>query len=64
MVSTYTMDYIDAATSGTLSPHVFPVMGLQRMLKHIADALPTYTTPINFHQKIPYISTDTCVFMS
>ena len=28
MVSTHTMDYINAATSGTLSPHVFPVMDL------------------------------------
>ena len=34
------MDYIDAATSGTLSPHVLPVMDLQRILSHIADALP------------------------
>ena len=40
MVSTDTMDYIDAATSGTLSPHVLPVVVLQRMLLHIADALP------------------------
>ena len=34
------MDYIDAATSGILSPHVLPVMDLQKMLSHIADALP------------------------
>ena len=34
------MDYINAATSGTLSPYVLPVMDLQRMLKHIADTLP------------------------
>ena len=40
MVSTHTMDYIDAATSGTLSPHVLPVMDLQRLLTHIADTLP------------------------
>ena len=40
MVSTHTMDYIDAATSGTLSAHILPVMGLQRVLKHIADTLP------------------------
>ena len=40
MVSTHTMDYIDASTSGPLSPHVLPVMDLQRMLKHIADTLP------------------------
>ena len=35
------MDYIDAATSGTLSPHVLPVMDLQKMLSHIPDALPS-----------------------
>ena len=40
MVSTHTMDYIIAATSGTLSPHILPVVDLQRMLSHIADALP------------------------
>ena len=40
MVSAHTMDYIDAATSGTLSPHILPVVDLQRMLSHIADALP------------------------
>ena len=35
------MDYINAATSGTLSPHVLPVLDLQRMLLlidvHIQD---------------------------
>ena len=40
MVSAHTMDYINAATSGTLSPHVLPVADLQRMLSHIAEALP------------------------
>ena len=33
------MAYIDAATSGTLSPHVLPVIDLPRMLQHIADTL-------------------------
>ena len=42
------MDYIDAATSGTLSPHVLPVIDLQRMLQHIADTLPlTLHLPIS-----------------
>ena len=41
MVSAHTMDYIDSATSGTLSHHVLPVVDLQRKLKHIADALPS-----------------------
>ena len=40
MVSTHTMEYIDAATLGTLSPHVLHVIDLQRMLQHIADTLP------------------------
>ena len=39
-VSTHTMDYIDEATSGTLSLHVLPVIDLQRILQHIADTLP------------------------
>ena len=48
MVSTHTMDYINAATSGTLSPHVLPVVDLQRMLQHIADTLPpTLHLPIS-----------------
>ena len=40
MVSTYTMDYIDAATSGTLSQHILPVLDLQKMLPHIEETLP------------------------
>ena len=48
MVSTHTMDYIDAAISETLSSHVLPVVDLQRMLKHIADTLPpTLHLPIS-----------------
>ena len=35
------MDYIDAATSGTLSPHILPMMDLQMMLTHIQDTLPS-----------------------
>ena len=40
MVSAHTMDYINTATSGTLSLHVLPVADLQGMLSHITDALP------------------------
>ena len=48
MLSTHTMDYIDAATSGILSPHVLPVVDLQKMLQHIADTLPpTLHLPIS-----------------
>ena len=34
------MHYIDAATSGTLSPHILHVMDLQKMLLHIEETLP------------------------
>ena len=48
MVSTHTMEYINAAISGTLSPHVLPVIDLQKMLQHIADILPpTLYLPIS-----------------
>ena len=40
-VSTHTMDYIDAATMGTLSPHILPVMDLKTMLSHIEKTLPS-----------------------
>ena len=47
-VSTHTMEYINAATSGTLLLHVLPVIDLQKMLKHIADTLPpTLHLPIS-----------------
>ena len=35
------MDYIDAATTGTLSPHILPIMDLKRMLSHIEETLPS-----------------------
>ena len=42
------MEYIDAATSGTQSPHVLPVIDLLKMLQHIADTLPpTLYLPIS-----------------
>ena len=39
-VSLHTMDYVDAATTGIPSPHVLPVMDLQKMLSHIEETLP------------------------
>ena len=48
MVSTHTMEHINAATSGTLLPHILPVIDLQKMLQHIADTLhPTLHLPIS-----------------
>ena len=40
-VSIHTMDYIDAATTGTLSPHVLPITDLQKILSHIEETLPS-----------------------
>ena len=37
----HAMDYIDAATTGILSPHVLPVEDLRKMLIHIEEALPS-----------------------
>ena len=42
------MEYINAATSGILSPHILPVADLQKMLQHIVDTLPpTLHLPIS-----------------
>ena len=57
------MEYINATTSETLSPHVSPITDLQKMLQHIADTLPpTLHLPISSEEL--YISTGTCVLMS
>ena len=39
-VSMHTMDYVDAATTRTLSPHVLPIEDLKQMLSHIEETLP------------------------
>ena len=40
-VTIHTMDYIDAATAGILSPHVLLVENLGEMLSHIEETLPS-----------------------
>ena len=35
------MDYIDAATIGTLSPYILPIMDLKKMLSNIEKTLPS-----------------------
>ena len=35
------MDYSDAATAGTLSPHILPLMDLKEILSHIEETLPS-----------------------
>ena len=49
------MEYINAATSGTLSLHVLPVIDLQKMLQHKADTL-----PLTLH--LPILPEDTLHF--
>ena len=39
-VSMHTMDYINAATTGTLSPHILPTTDLKQMLSHIEETIP------------------------
>ena len=57
MVSTHTMEYIDAATSSILSPHVLPITDLQKMLWHIADTLPpTLHLPISPEDTLHFYS--------
>ena len=42
------MDYVNAATTGILSPHVLPIMDLQKMLSHIEETLlPTLHLPVS-----------------
>ena len=36
----HTMDYVNAATTRTLLPHVLPIMDLKTMLSHIEETLP------------------------
>ena len=39
------MNYIDGATTGTLSPHILPIMDLKKMLSHIEETLPSTLHP-------------------
>ena len=36
----HTIDYVNAGTMGTLSPHILPIMYLKQMLSHIEETLP------------------------
>ena len=54
-VSMDTMDYSDAATTGTLSPHILPIADLKQMLSHIEKTLPP-----TMH--LPALSEDTLHF--
>ena len=50
----HTMHYIDAATTGIISPHVLPVEDLRKVLLHIAEALPlTMHLPVSSEDTLP-----------
>ena len=51
-LSIHTLDYVNAATSGILSPHILPVADLHKMLQHIAD-----TSPPTLHLPISPVDT-------
>ena len=55
-VSMHTMDYANAATTETHSPHILPIADLKQMLSHIEETLP----PI-IH--LPVSSEDTLHFL-
>ena len=40
-ITLHTMDYINAATTGVLSPLILPVQDLRKMLRYIEDTLPS-----------------------
>ena len=54
-VTIHTMDYVDAAITGLLLPHVLPVDNLRKMLFHIEGTLP-------FTMHLPVSSEDTLHF--
>ena len=42
------MDYVNVATTGTLSPHILPITDLKQMLSHIEETiLPTMHLPVS-----------------
>ena len=65
MVSTYTTDYIDAATTRTLSPHILPIMDLRKMLSHIEESLPsTLHLPVLPEDTLHFYRFFVCMFQS
>ena len=54
-VSTLTMDYIDTATTGTLSLHTLTIEDLRQMLSHIDEALPlTMHLPVSYKDRLHF----------
>ena len=63
-VSMHTMDYIDATTTGTLSPHILPITDLKQMLSHTEETLPpTMHLPVSSEDTLHfyhYLHTSDC----
>ena len=54
-ITMHAMDYIDAATTGILSPHVLPVEDLWEMLMHIkAELLSAMHLPVSFDDTLHF----------
>ena len=54
-VTIHTMDYVDVATTGILSPHMLPVEDLREMLSDIEETLPsTMCLPISSEDTIHF----------
>ena len=57
-VSMHTLDYINAAITGTLSPHILPITDLKWMLSHIEETLPpTMHQPVSSEDTYTFIAT-------
>ena len=57
-VAIHTMDYIDAVTTGILSPHVVPMEDLREMLSHIEETLPSHHAHTKFIRRCtPFLDT-------
>ena len=49
------LDYIDAATTGTLSPHILLIKDLRQMLLYIEEALPlTMHLPVSSKETLHF----------
>ena len=54
-VSMHIMDNVDAATTGTLFPHILPIMDLKQMLSHIEETLPpTVHLPVSYEDTLHF----------
>ena len=54
-ISMHIMDYINAATTGTLSPHILPITDLKQILSHIEEALPPpMHLPVSFEDTLHF----------